>query len=105
MTIENIFKLIPDTIDNELFDVSLQTDNVKIERIVSKGHSSPKTGWYDQDQNEWVVVLKGEAIITLYPDKQIRLKAGDYLNLVAHVRHKVSWTTPGSETVWLAVHY
>lgn len=105
MTIGNIFELIPDTIENELFDVLLQNDNVKVERIVSKGHSSPKSAWYDQDQNEWVIILEGEAIITLFPDEQITLKVGDHLNITAHVKHKVSWTAPDSETIWLAVHY
>lgn len=78
MTTGNIFELIPDMIEDELIDVLLQNNEVKIERIVSKGHISPKSGWYDQDQNEWVIILRGEADIILHPDKQITLKAGDF---------------------------
>jgi len=40
----NIFKSIPENLDNEVFDLLIQNENVKIERIVSKGHTSPASG-------------------------------------------------------------
>ena len=53
---KNLLKNIPDRLPGELFETLVETDAIHIERIISKGHSSPKGGWYDQDQNEWVLV-------------------------------------------------
>jgi len=105
MALGNIFESIPEEFDDELFDLLIQHGDVKIERIVSKGHISPKTGWHDQDRNEWVIVLKGEATILLENGKEMNLKVGNHLNIPAHTKHKVTWTKPKMETVWLAVHY
>jgi cupin 2 domain-containing protein len=35
----------------------------------------------------------------------VEMKPGDFLNIPAHRRHRVEWTTPGEPTIWLAVHY
>lgn len=102
---ENIFASIPNDLEQELSDLLVQNECVRIERIVSKGHTSPVTGWYDQSENEWVIVLKGAAIIAFEDDDDVRLESGDYLNIPAHTRHRVKWTEPDSETVWLAIHY
>ena len=104
MEINNLFEAIPDDLDEELFEVLQQNESVKIERIVSKGQSSPKTGWYDQAENEWVIVIKGEATLE-FEDKEVSMKEGSYINIPAHTKHKVNWTNPELETVWLAVHY
>ena len=101
----NIFAAIPHTLDNELVEQLAQGQHVRIERIVSKGHRSPATGWYDQAQNEWVMLLKGEAVLLFSDDSELRLKPGDYIEIPAHKKHRVSWTDPDTETVWLAVHY
>jgi cupin 2 domain-containing protein len=100
----NLFKEIPTELKDELFEEILSKENVKIERIISKGHSSPKSGWYDQENHEWVLVLQGEAVIG-FENKEVQLKAGDYLHIPAHVKHKVTWTTPEENTIWLAIHY
>lgn len=100
----NIFKSTSN-LDEEFIELITQNENIRIERIVSKGHASPASGWYDQEEDEWVIVLKGAAIITFENDGDIKLKVGDHLNIPAHTRHKVKWTDPESETVWLAVHY
>jgi len=101
----NIFDDIQSALDKELFEVLAQKGTVKIERIISKGHSSPETGWYDQEQDEWVIILQGSATITFENDTETKLAVGDYLNIPAHTKHKVSWTNPDIETVWIAVHY
>ena len=101
----NLFESIPEDLKHELFDVLVQNPGVKIERIVSKGHVSPASGWYDQERNEWVLVLKGCAAISFDDGMEISLKSGDFLNIPAHRKHKVSWTDPETETIWLAVHY
>ena len=79
--------------------------NVRIERIVSRGHSSPPGFWFDQDQEEWVLLLKGAAAIRFEaPAHVIELKEGAYLSIPAHTRHRVEWTQRDTETVWLAIH-
>jgi cupin 2 domain-containing protein len=103
--LNNIFDSIPDNLSAEVFNLLVDCNGVKIERIISKGHSSPKTGWHDQDNNEWVIVLKGEAILSFADSSSVTLKAGDYINIPAHKKHKVTWTSPDAETIWLAVHY
>ncbi len=108
MIASNIFNNIPLQAKEELFEDLLCKDSIKIQRIVSDGHSSPDSGeneWYDQDSNEWVILLEGEAILSFEDEEDVRLKSGDYINIPAHTKHKVSWTTPQSKTIWLAVHY
>ncbi|WP_020560187.1 cupin domain-containing protein [Thiofilum flexile] len=100
----HIFAQLPKDLSNEVFETLLHAEQLRIERIVSKGHSSPPDFWYDQAEHEWVLVLQGEAIVAL-EDKSITLKAGDYLNIPAHVKHRVEWTTPEQETIWLAIFY
>lgn len=103
--VSNIFEHIPGEIRNELFENIVSAENVRIERIISKGHSTAETDWYDQDEHEWVIVLKGEAEIEFEHQVTVRLVSGDHLNIPAHTRHRVSWTDCASETLWLAVYY
>ena len=103
---ENIFSALPSDPEHEVFDELVRAKNIRIERIVSKGHTSPETGWYDQEENEWVLVLEGAGTILLAEDnRQVTLQKGDYLHIPAHTRHKVIWTDPNELTIWLAVHY
>lgn len=101
----NILDSIPKDLSNEVFEDLVSSDKIKIERIISKGHTSPDFGWYDQEQNEWVIVIAGSAVIGFDDKPSATLKAGDYLNIPAHQKHKVAWTDPNVETIWLAVHY
>ncbi len=103
--IGNLFESLPEDISDEIFSELVRGDNIKIERIVSKGHASPASGWYDQTEHEWVAVLKGEAKIAFENGNEVHLNAGSHLTIPAHTKHKVTWTTPDTETIWLAVHY
>lgn len=100
----DLYASIPANLENELFELIIKNENIKIERIISKGHKSPETGWYDQVHNEWVVLIKGAAIIT-FEDKELAMGPGAYVNILAHTRHKVTCTNPEEETIWLAIHY
>ncbi len=100
----NLFADLPRESPEELFTTLLTAPGVRIERIVSLGHASPEGFWYDQDQNEWVALLKGVARLR-FEDGVVELKPGDYLAIPAHKRHRVDWTTPDEPTVWLAVHH
>ena len=101
----NIFDAIHKNLDAEVFEQLIESDDVKIERIISKGHISPDSGWHDQNKNEWVMVLQGGAILSFEDEPSTKLKAGDFINIAAHKKHKVEWTEPDIETIWLAVHY
>ena len=103
--IENIFASLPAEQKKELFDVILQNSNIRIERIISQGHTSPASGWYDQEDNEWVLVLEGTGTILFENGREVKMQQGDYLHIPAHAKHKVSWTDPERQTIWLAVHY
>ena len=101
----NLFEQLPVDLNAEVFEQLLANSHIKVERIVSKGHSSPNDFWYDQKQDEWVLLLKGAAIVQVEGRNEQHLKPGSFLNLPAHTRHRVSWTQPESETIWLAIHY
>ena len=102
----NLLDGIPAELPEELCTTILQANGFRIERIVSHGHSSPEGHWYNQDSNEWVILLEGNAGILFDGDTDpIELKPGSYLNIPAHKRHRVAWTDPNQRTVWLAIHY
>ena len=106
MTPTNLFADLPQHLPDELFTTLLDAANVRIERIVSHGHTSPEGFWYDQDQHEWVVVLKGAARLRFEGDEQpVEMKPGDFMNIPAHKKHRVEWTTPDEPTIWLVVFY
>ena len=73
--------------------------------MASSGHSSPEKGWYDQDRNEFVLVLKGAARLEFEGGRVMNLETGDWLEIVAGEKHRVAWTDEEGETVWLAVHF
>ena len=96
----------PPHLPEELFQPLLQGNSFRVERIVSQGHASPEGFWYDQDENEWVLVLQGKAILQFKSDAEpVELRQGSYLNIPARVKHRVISTDPHENTVWLAIHY
>ena len=101
----NLFDDIPSTLPEELVTVLAGNQHVRIERIVSNGHASPEDFWYDQDEHEWVVVLKGEARLVFEVGNSVALKPGNHVLIPAHKKHRVGWTTPDEPTIWLAVFY
>lgn len=102
----NLYEDVPATLPVEVFESLLEVPALRIERIVSKGHASPEGFWYDQDEGEWVVVLRGKARL-LFADEPapLELGPGDHVHIPAHRRHRVEWTSPDEPTVWLAVYY
>jgi cupin 2 domain-containing protein len=101
----NIFNALPLEAEQESFAELLRDKRIKIERIVSKGHTSPESGWHDQEDNEWVLVLEGAGTILFADGRQVTLNKGDHLHIPAHEKHRVAWTDPDRLTIWLAVHY
>jgi cupin 2 domain-containing protein len=103
---DNLFADLPDSLVEELTTVLARSPQVRIERIVSRGQCSPEGFWYDQDEAEWVVVLRGSAklLVEGAPDP-LHMSAGDHLLIPAHSKHRVEWTTPDEPTIWLAVFF
>lgn len=101
----NIFSEIPASIPEEIFEDIIATESVRVERILSHGQSSPATGWYDQTENEWVIVLKGQGVIEFNDGRMVTLDEGDYININAGEKHRVVSTSSQVATVWLAVFY
>ena len=100
--IKNIFTQISCAAGEEEFLTLLEGNGVKIQRIVSHASSTSENDWYDQVYTEWVMVLRGYAVLEFESGQRIEMKEGDYLAIPAHARHRVNETGP--ETIWLVVH-
>lgn len=103
-SVTNIFADLPQHLPKELVQILVRAADVRIERIISRGHASPADNWYSQPQHEWVIVLKGAARLQ-FEDGMVEMKAGDFINIPAFKKHRVDWTTPEEPTVWLGVQY
>ncbi len=99
----NLLADIPEHADRELFTTLLEKPHCRIERIVSYGQSSPEDFWYDQAQDEWVLLMAGEAELDV-GGQRVCLAPGDHLLIKAGVRHRVVRTSADVPTIWLAVH-
>jgi cupin 2 domain-containing protein len=103
---KNIFSDIPAKLHDELIEEILTGKSFRMERIISRGHASAEGFWYDQDENELVFLLQGSAGLRLEGEEELLvLQPGDYVRIPRHYKHRVEWTDPDQETVWLAVHY
>lgn len=92
-------------INFELFQSVISNDNLSIERIISTGQKTSDDQWLEQDKNEWVILLKGEAEMLFEDGINKVLKAGDYIHIPKNTKHRVTKTTTEPECIWLAVHY
>ncbi len=100
----NIFEeIIIDKNEEKFFEI-FKNETIKIEKIVSNGQTSPQNFWYEQEENEFVLVLEGFAILQ-FEDKEIELKKGDCLNIKAKQKHRVKFTSLDEPTIWFAVFY
>jgi cupin 2 domain-containing protein len=102
--LQNIFDELPQQLPKELVQILLQAADIRIERIVSQGHASPTTFWYEQPESEWVIVLRGAARLQ-FDDGLLDMRPGDFVNIPAFKKHRVDWTTPDAPTIWLGVRY
>ena len=95
---------LPAHLAAEHIDTLLTRPGVRMERIVSTGQASPEGFWYNQVEDEFVVLLSGAAGLRFAGEAEVReLRPGDWLEIPAHVRHRVEWTAADAPTVWLAV--
>lgn len=101
----NLFSQIPEQLSQELFETLIKRDGLRLERIVSHGHSTAPNEWYDQETDEWVILLSGSATLLFENGEHQQLKPGDYLLIPAHCRHRVEETDLKEKSVWLALHF
>ncbi len=106
MPLSNIFAGLPARLDAEWTEILARGRRCRLERIVSRGHRTPDGQWYDQDWDEWVVLLRGGATLCFADAAEpVALAPGDSLLIPAHRRHRVEATTAAEDTVWLALHF
>ena len=104
MIVRNLLEGLPSNLPDELTEVLSEKAGIRIERIVSRGHSSPDDFWYDQNETEWILLVSGRARLQIEGKQElVELAAGHFLEIPAHLRHRVDWTDPDGDTVWLAV--
>lgn len=102
----NVFDQIPTELTEELTETLLNPAAFRLERIISRGHQSPEGFWYQQEQNEWVLLLQGEAQLTFADGREPQqLRAGDYLLIPANLRHRVTHTSSTPEAIWLCLFF
>jgi len=100
--VDNLFANLPELYESEQSLSLFEKPSIKIERIVSQSYSSPPGFWYDQDEDEWVIVVRGEATLEFEGGELVRMKEGDHVTIARHVRHRVQQTD--AKTIWLTVH-
>lgn len=104
MEIKNIFKGISEAGEEEQFDCILKGRNYRIDRIVSSGHTSPEGFYYDQEDDEWIMLVQGETVLEL-EGEFIEMKAGDCLFLPKNCKHRIERTSIEPACVWLCVFF
>ena len=87
----------------ELTDIVFQRRGLRVERILSTGQTSPSGFWYDQEEDEWVAVLQGEGVLQWEDGSLTELRAGDWLLIPAHKKHRVERTSVNPPCIWLAI--
>ena len=106
MNVENLFSNIPKKFPEEILETLRENKNFKLERIISSGQSTPAGKWFDQEKDEWVLLLKGKAGLRFENESEvIELTPGDHLLIPAHKKHRLEWTDEKQKTVWLALHF
>jgi len=101
----NLFAAVNPIAPDEQVEALLTAPGLRVERIVSGGQASPPGFWFDQDWDEFVLLVSGSAGVLIEAEAATRsLGPGDHLIIPAHVRHRVEWTSASGPTIWLAVH-
>lgn len=104
-TKSNIF-LLPDSLpsNEEIFEPIITSNRIHIERIISTGQKTPEDKWYDQEKDEWVILLQGHAVISYEDGQKVIMERGDYIFIPAHDKHRVEETSINPACIWLAIH-
>ena len=101
----NIFSLIPENIEGETFQELVKSPDCRIERIISSKENQFDRSWYDQDEDEFVILLQGSAKLEFVSQKYVELCSGDFLHIKAHERHRLLEVSKEVDSVWLAFFF
>ena len=101
---DNLFEEIPPRTDDEFAETLASTSTVRVGRIVSRGHCSPEGFWYDQEDDEFALLVRGSATLVWADGRRKDMKPGDHIWIPAHSTHRVEQTDPDQETIWLTVY-
>lgn len=105
LDVKNLFTDLPSASPLEIVEILCRGEAGRVERILSCGQHSPEGFFYDQEEDEWVLVLQGKAVLEFADGTRIPLRPGDALLLPAHLRHRVAETSAEEVTIWLAVFF
>jgi cupin 2 domain-containing protein len=106
MDVANLFVTDAEPSRGEIFETLIETSHLRLERIISMGQATPAGQWYDQERSEWVALLSGSAGLLFEGESRVQvMRPGDCLLIPARRRHRVEWTDPDQETIWLALHF
>ena len=101
--VRNLFSAPLPEGEGEIFQKVLEGGSFRLESIVSLGEPSPEGFWYDQPDPEWVILFAGSACLAFATGETLALKAGDYLLIPSHLRHRVE--SVSGDALWLALHF
>jgi mannose-6-phosphate isomerase-like protein (cupin superfamily) len=102
--VENLLGNLPAAKRGEAFTEVLARPGIRIERIVSRGQSTPAEAPMVQEQDEWVLLLEGAAGLRIEDSDEVSLGPGDHVWIARGQKHWVTWTAKDRPSVWLAVH-
>lgn len=103
---KNIFKNLPDSSKGEIFQDIIDNHNFKLESIVSSGQATPDGEWYDQPNDEWVLLLQGSGVLIFEDESEsCRMNPGDHILISAHKKHRVEETDKNGKSIWIALHF
>lgn len=102
LTTRSIFTQLSGPLGEEVTSSLLKKPDLLIECIHSNGNASSEGYWYDQQEDEWVLLARGSATLDVANQDPIKMIAGDYIFIRKHLRHRVSEVS--TDAVWLAIH-
>ncbi|WKY47549.1 cupin domain-containing protein [Eubacteriaceae bacterium ES3] len=96
----NLYELPFLPLKEEKLDILFKDQSIRVERIISTGQNSD---WYDQDENELVFLLEGEAKLEFDNSRIEVMRKGDFLEIKAHEKHRVVYTSTSPPCIWLCI--
>ena len=88
----------------EVFETLLSSGDFRLERIVTLTPYAEPGEWYDQELDEWVVLLQGSAVLEYKSGKTVEMRSGDHLFIPAHKVHRIKQSSAKESCIWLALH-
>lgn len=94
----NLYEFVAQETERET--ILYEDETIRIVTINSSHHTTPIDAPYDQEEDEWVSILEGEAELKV-ENTIIPLHKGDHYMIKAHQKHWVTYTS--NRCIWLCV--